>query len=109
MRNISILLILGALFIGAGCKTTSEPSASEEAPVNVQMEDAMIGTVTHIDLEGGFYGIMTEDGGKYFPINLDDAYKEDGLRIQFTMRERTDVMTTTMWGTTIEITAIEKL
>ncbi len=73
------------------------------------MEDGIVGTVKYIDLEGGFYGIEDENGENYYPINLRDEYKEDGLRILFEYKVRTDIMTTVMWGKTVEITAIEKM
>ena len=73
------------------------------------MEDGIAATVRYIDLEGGFYGIESDAGDSYLPINLAEEYKEDGLRILFKMRERSDIMTTKMWGKTVEIVEIEKM
>ncbi len=90
----------------AGCKT-SEQAPEEEAMA--QMEDGITATVKYIELEGGFYGIETDDGDSYLPLNLSEEYEEDGLRIVFKMKSRPDVMTTRMWGKTIEILEIAKL
>ena len=110
MRFLFLILGFCAVFSLNACKTTSEtPPPEEEAAVENQIVDGIEGTVTYMDLEGGFYGIVGDDGGKYFPINLDESFREDGLRVRFTVRERNDVMTTTMWGTTVEITAMERL
>ncbi len=63
----------------------------------------------YIDLEGGFYGIVSDDGKKYLPINLDKSYKIAGTRVKFTFKERKDIFTIYMWGEPIEILKIEKI
>lgn len=67
------------------------------------------GTVRFIDLEGGFYGIIGDDGKKYDPINLSREFQIDGLPVHFEAKVRDDVATIRMWGTPIEILKIEKL
>jgi hypothetical protein len=37
------------------------------------------GTVSHLDLEGGFYAIRGDDGVTYDPTNLPPAFQRDGL------------------------------
>jgi len=67
------------------------------------------GTVQYINLEGGFYGIVGEDGNKYDPVNLPDEFKQDGLRVKFSAKILKDQMSIHMWGALIEITEIEKI
>ncbi|HEX3035703.1 MAG TPA: hypothetical protein VHT73_11335 [Thermodesulfobacteriota bacterium] len=67
------------------------------------------GTVRFIDLEGGFYGIIGDDGKKYDPINLSQEFQVDGLPVRFEAEVRDDVAAMRMWGTPIEIVRIEKL
>lgn len=70
------------------------------------------GTIRYLDVEGGFYGIVADDGSNYDPINLacDFAvFQEDGLRITFEGEIRDDLDSVHMWGTIIELTAVEKL
>ena len=62
------------------------------------------GTVTWVPLEGGFYGIIADDGTQYDPLNLPDIYAHDGLRIEFTAIEEPDVVSFHMWGMFITIT-----
>ena len=69
----------------------------------------VIGTVEYIDLEGGFYGIIGNDGKHYDPINLGPEFQEDCLRIYFEAKIREDVASTHMWGIPVEITRIEEL
>lgn len=67
------------------------------------------GTVKFVELEGGFYGIVGDDGKKYDPINLEQTYQEDGLRVRFQAKIRQDISSIHMWGTIIELTKIETL
>ena len=67
------------------------------------------GTVKFVELEGGFYGIVGDDNKQYDPINLEQTYQEDGLRIRFQARIRQDISSIHMWGTIIELTKIETL
>jgi len=67
------------------------------------------GTITYIELEGGFYGIIADGGEKYFPLNLDQQYQVNGLKVRVEGKIRKDVMTTTMWGTPLEILKTERL
>lgn len=67
------------------------------------------GTVTFIELEGGFFGIVGDDGKKYDPLNLSKDFQQDGLKVHFTASVRPDIVTIRQWGTIVEITKIERL
>ncbi|MFK7845891.1 MAG: hypothetical protein AB8G77_11355 [Rhodothermales bacterium] len=108
MRMLSTIILAALLFMG--CKTTADPAETPDAErTEMQVVDGIKATVKYIDLEGGFYGIETDAGDNYLAINLEEAYKVDGLRILFTMKPRTDIMSTKMWGKIVEITEISKL
>lgn len=66
------------------------------------------GTIAYQDLEGGFYGIVGDDGNKYLPLNLDAPYRQNGLRIAFEYEEAGGVATVHMWGIPVNITFIEE-
>lgn len=61
------------------------------------------GTVVYISIEGGFYGIITDDYEKYDPTNLDEDFEIDGLRVQFAVRLRRWTGSIHMWGMIVEI------
>lgn len=67
------------------------------------------GTVNYVELEGGFYGIVDDDGRQFDPMDLDESLKEDGLRVRFRARTIEDVASIHMWGTVVEIIAIERI
>ena len=66
------------------------------------------GTVKYFNLEGGFYGIVSDENKGYLPNNLQNEYKVDGLRVKVSGKVL-DVMTTQMWGTPISITGISQV
>lgn len=65
------------------------------------------GIVVHMNLEGGFYGIITDGGDNFLPENLTSDFQQDSLRIVFE-GIITDQPTIAMWGRTIRLTKIER-
>ena len=63
------------------------------------------GTIRWIEIEGGFYGIESDDGARYLPVNLGDAYQADGMRIRF-LAYPADIMTIAMWGIPITLVSV---
>jgi hypothetical protein len=67
------------------------------------------GTVKYLNLEGGFWGIVSEDGKNYDPLNLAAEFQQEGLSIQVKAVVKDDMVSIHMWGTIIQITAITKV
>ena len=68
------------------------------------------GTVESIELEGGFYGIVADDGEHYDPLSsLPQEYAVDGLRVYFSVRICEDCASFHMWGYIVEIISIARL
>ena len=70
---------------------------------------AQAGTITYQNLEGGFYGILGDDGKKYDPLNLDAKFRENGLRVAFNATVAEGTATTSMWGTPVNLDLIEEI
>jgi hypothetical protein len=73
-----------------------------------------IGNVTYIPIEGGFYGIVVDTGGKsgvvkFLPLDLDREFSQDGIVVSFTAKGRPDAVTTTQWGLPVNIVRMKKL
>lgn len=66
------------------------------------------GTVTYLGFEGGFYGIVGDDGKHYDPIDMPQEFKVDGLRVHFTANF-SDFLSYHMWGYVVRLISIEKL
>jgi hypothetical protein len=67
------------------------------------------GTVRHINLSGGFWGIEADNGQKYAPVGeLPEALQEDGLRVKAEVSP-VQVFSIMMWGEQVQIDHIDKL
>ena len=64
------------------------------------------GELVFMQLEGGFYGIISATGEKLLPLNLSEAYYQAGAKIRF-KAENASVNTIQQWGTPVTILAIE--
>jgi inhibitor of cysteine peptidase len=64
------------------------------------------GTVKYISIEGGFYGIITDDGEHLDPVNLTEEYKVDGKKIRLDYSLTEEQVSFHMWGKLIVIKSI---
>jgi len=94
----ALMSILVVSFLFAGCMPGNSPN-----------QFTTTGTVTYIDLEGGFYGIIGDNQENYDPINLPDKFQKEGLKVRFTAIYRDDLANFHMWGRIIEILQIEEI
>jgi len=94
--------------------STTDEKVGEKA--NEKAEELMIrgdviegtGTITYVNLEGGFYGIIIQEN-RYVATNLPPEFKVDGLRVKIKGKIRKDLVSIHMWGTLIELTDIDKI
>ena len=107
--NYLVLLALLA-FLASGLTSCLQEfgfGPKPEPPGTLEVEAT--GTVVFVELEGGFYGIITDDGARYDPVNLPPEFQRDGLRVRFRARILKDTASIHMWGTPVEILHIEEL
>ncbi len=50
-----------------------------------------------------------DDGEHYDPVNLDEEFQVDGLRVRFKARISESQVSSHMWGTIVEIIEIQNL
>ncbi|MBI3945197.1 MAG: hypothetical protein HY321_04710 [Armatimonadetes bacterium] len=100
-------VVMAAVLL-TGCGPREEPRTPPPGGGSSETVQAT-GTVQFVALEGGFYGIVAEDGTRYDPINLPPQFQRDGQRIRFEGKVRSDLAGIHMWGTLIEITQISAL
>jgi hypothetical protein len=98
---ISGLLLLYALM--TGCSTVQKTN------INHKADQFISGTIKYIDLEGGFYGIIAEDGTRFNPENLPEKFRSDGLRVRFNGTPDRKGVSIQMWGMMFRINKIEIL
>lgn len=104
-----VLLLAAALslFLPIGCCTAS---GSPVTPSTAQGENLLrfAGQIVYVPLEGGFFGLVSDDGRRFDPVNLPARFRQDGLRIKVTGRLAAAGVGFHMWGSRLEIIAIER-
>jgi ABC-type glycerol-3-phosphate transport system substrate-binding protein len=69
-------------------------------------EITITGTVTHLQVEGGFYAIRGDDGVTYDPTNLPPQFQKDGLEVEAEARRRDDMMGIHQAGPIVQLVRI---
>lgn len=69
----------------------------------------LTGQVYYGNLEGGFYGIIGDDGMKYQPTNLPRKFKKEGLNLKFDAKSRDNMMSDFQWGALVELSNVSEL
>ena len=98
MKNFLKFLIVVMLVISI--------QACDEKPIDNNVSTT--GTIKFIQLEGGFWGIIGKNQ-KYDPVNLPEAFKIEGLKVQFTAKLHEDMVSIHMWGTLVSIIKMKSL
>lgn len=119
MNKLLYIALLSSVL--SGCFSTNEKEAQQQAPVakmpnatvesskevDSKMKEALknwqIGTVQFINIEGGFYGIITKDGKKLLPMNLDKNFRQHGAVVKITGKPEKGIVTIQQWGTPFTI------
>ncbi|EGJ49868.1 hypothetical protein [Desulfocurvibacter africanus] len=91
------LLVIASL---AGC------ASRQSLPANAFL---FHGKVVHVDIEDGFYGIVSSEGGHYDPVNLPKEYQQDGIEVRGVARPTDNAIGFHMWGMLVEIISIQRL
>jgi heat shock protein HslJ len=66
------------------------------------------GTVHKLDVEGGVFVIRDEEGTRYNPTNLPQAFRTNGIAVEIEARRRDDMVSIGMVGPLIELIRIRK-
>jgi hypothetical protein len=114
--------VLVAALLFASCaqkkEAREEPvdtTAEEEAPPATPSpgtpagDFSVDGTILKKPAEGGCWVIHSLDGTEYEPMNLKDEYRAEGTRVRALLRTRSDMSSTCMVGTIVEVVSIEIL
>jgi len=104
------IVCLGLLAAGGGCHGSSSGRHKAVPSDTVGAQSQVVtGTVRHIEVEGGFYGIVTDDGTNLDPVNLPEEFQEDGLRLEARVVPLRDRVSIHMWGTPVRIIEFKRL
>ena len=109
---VLIFAISGCMQSEPGTQDIQVVSSEEVKPA---LEDSMKniskypyrGTIRFMNLEGGFYGIVTDKGKKLLPQGLEKKYFVDGTVINFSGKYEKGMMTIQQWGTPFRIDEVQ--
>jgi hypothetical protein len=65
------------------------------------------GTVRFQSIEGGFYGIVADDGSRLDPRNLPAAFQHDGERVRYHAIVVEEGASVHMWGTIVTLVTVD--
>lgn len=65
------------------------------------------GIVRHISLETGFWGIETESGEKYIPVNMPAQLKTEGREVEVDADVVRTMSGLHMWGEYVKVRSFE--
>ncbi len=84
-------------------------SKGEIPPGNSLKETGKTGTgvIIYEELEGGFFGILSDDGQRFIPDSLPSDLRINGTRVIFSLREKPDTMSVHMWGMPASIVSVQ--
>ncbi len=102
MRNLRCVVPI-LLLVMTWCSRTTP---------DISYEDGIIagdGTITCVNTKGGSYGIVTDDGEQFVPVNMPLVFREEGLRVRFKVQTRYELGSLYGWGTAVEIVYIQKI
>ena len=122
MLNQKLVLPLFTIFLFAGCQSqspekvssnsTSSSASASSANNHTQTKEKVTAMqwqqahVKYIRLEGGFYGLVTREGRKLLPLNLDKKYRQEGAVVKVKGVINRNVMTFHQWGEPFKITEL---
>jgi hypothetical protein len=96
----------------AATKLVATPTLTDDKMTEVKQKlkddfsDWQRGRVQFLNLEGGFYGIITDSGQKILPMNMAKEFAQNGAVVRIKGKVK-NVMTIQQWGTPFTITDIE--
>jgi hypothetical protein len=65
------------------------------------------GLVTRVEQDGGFWGIVTEDGSQFRPNNLPVEFEHEGMEVEFEGYVLDDERADDEWGIPVRLTEVE--
>jgi len=68
----------------------------------------LTGQIYYRNIEGGFYGIIGDDGIKYQPTNLPRKFKKEGLNLKFDAKMKSHMVSAFQWGTIVELSQVSE-
>jgi hypothetical protein len=92
MRRLALPVLLAPLLFAAGCDLG---------------EIEHVGTITRVEHDGGFWGIVTADGERFRPTNLPVEFEREGMEVEFEGYVLDEERADDEWGIPVRLTEVE--
>ena len=105
MRILYLFCCFAIVILGCSVNMTNENTPGNGKTISGN------GIVVYKNVEGGFYGIVSDDGNKYLPQNLKSDFPdltEDSIRVSFEGKTLEKQVNFHMWGVPLKLTNINK-
>ena len=73
------------------------------------MSKRITGKVVYQDFSGGFWGIISDSGKEYRPVNFPNQLKKKGASVEIVIRKVKDEVSMFMWGEPVKIISFSTL
>lgn len=87
--------------------SSEEPKPVQEKSMKNLSNYSYKGTIRYMNMEGGFYGIVTDKGEKLLPIGLEKKYFVEGTVISFSGKYVEGMMTIQQWGKPFKVDKVQ--
>jgi hypothetical protein len=104
--HFTAVLLTSPMTGSARAESLGDPPAKEKPD---PAAFTIVGTIRHLDLEGGGWVIVADGGKSYQPQNLADEFKKDGLRVSAKLQRMKDAVGILQAGEIVRIVQIEKI
>jgi endonuclease YncB( thermonuclease family) len=108
MMKTSLIIVFSVfLLLVFGCKMQVDNIQSGDKGVEgAQDVISFKGRVVYRTFEGGFWGIISDDGQRYDPLVLPEQFRIEGMRVEGKVRRR-NVAHFHMWGIIVELVELK--
>jgi hypothetical protein len=73
------------------------------------MSKRITGKVVYQNFSGGFWGIVSDSGKEYRPVNFPHQLKKEGTHVDIVIKKMKDEVSMFMWGETVDIISFSTL
>ncbi|MFK8005457.1 MAG: hypothetical protein AB8H03_03765 [Saprospiraceae bacterium] len=73
------------------------------------MSKRITGKVVYQNFSSGFWGIVSDSGKEYRPVNFPNQLKKKGARVDIVIKKMKDEVSMFMWGEPVKIISFSTL
>jgi hypothetical protein len=73
------------------------------------MSKRITGKVAYQSFSGGFWGIVSDSGKEYRPVNFPNQLKKEGARVDIVIKKVENEVSMFMWGEPVKIISFSTL